>query len=403
MHILYIHQYFSTRQGSSGTRSYEFSKYLISKGHKVTLISGGSRISTDQGTKFVYRENIDGINLIAFRIQYSNYQKPLARILSFLLFTFFATIYVIKHKKVDVILATSTPLTVGIPGIIGSRLKKIPFVFEIRDLWPDIPIAIGVLRNRLLIALAKRLESACYRQAIKLIVLSHGTQKLLQKKHIRSEKIVLIPNCSDLDLFIPNNIDTQFRGAHNLEDKFIAIHTGAMGFVNGLDLVIETAKILKAQSEEGIALVLIGDGKERPHLIELKERWELHNLIILDPVARAQLAGILGACDIGLMLVRNFKIFEANSANKFFDYLSSGKPVIINYSGWMKEILDNSAAGMAVSPDRPEELAQTLLDLSKNPEKCLSMGYNARKLAEEKFDRKKLAEKFEKVLVEAAH
>jgi len=403
MRILYIHQYFSTRFGSSGTRSYEFSKFLVTKGHSVTIITSSFALSSLKelkDSKFITRLNLDGINLIIINIKYSNYMNFFKRIWSFSLFMFFSIYVSIKQKNIDIVFTTSTPLTVGIPGIIFSRLKRVPFVFEVRDLWPDVPIAIGALKNKMLIILAKWIEKLCYREAKRIIVLSPGMLEFINQKGIADSKLKLIPNCSDLELFKPINKKNGFMKKKYFKDKFIAIHSGAMGFVNGLEIVIDVAKILKGKKINNIIFLLIGDGKERPKLVHLVKHYNLKNVLIRDPVSRNKLPIYLNIADLCLMLVRNVKIFETNSANKFFDYLSAGKPVLINYGGWMKKILEEYNAGISVEPDNPKAMAEVILKLSKNKRWCEEMGNNARKLAEEKFDRIQLAEELEELFYE---
>jgi len=401
--ILYIHQYFSTRLGTTGTRSYEFSKYFISKGHDVTVITSNfalnSIIEIDR-SKFIQKINIEGINLIIINIKYSNYMNYHRRIFSFILFTLFSSYMAIKQKNIDVVFSTSTPLTIGIPGILLSRLKKIPFVFEIRDLWPDIPIAIGAIKNKLLITLARYLEKICYREAKKIIVLSKGMLEFLKKRKVPLAKLIIIPNCADLELFKPEKKNNELRKVFNLEHKFIAIHSGAMGYVNGLEIVVNSAKILKEKKENNIVFLLIGDGKEKQRLKQLVKLWGLKNVLILDAVPREKLPEILATANLGLMLVRNIKIFETNSANKFFDYLSAGKPILVNYGGWMKEVLEHYKAGVSVEPDNPRAMVETILKLKDDPKWCEEMGRNARKLAEDKFDRIKLTKRLEKIFDE---
>jgi len=403
MRILYLHQYFSTRSGTSGSRSYEFSKFLVTRGHDVILITSSYALSSLKdlsGTKFITKLNYEGINLVIINIKYSHHMNYLQRIWSFILFMFFSIFIALKQKNIDICIATSTPLTIGIPGIIFSRLKKVPFVFEVRDLWPDIPISIGVLKNKILITIAKWIEKLCYSEAKRIIVLSQGMKEFLHQKGIHESKMTLIPNCSDLDLFKPSDKKNEYRKKNNFENKFIAIHAGSMGFINGLEIVIDVAKILKEQKNYDIIFLLIGDGKERSRLVHLVKHYNLKNVYILDPVPRNRLPFYLDMADFGLMLVRNFKILEMNSANKFFDYLSAGKPVLINYGGWMKKILEENNAGIAVDPNNPEEMAKKILNLSKNQKLCEEMGKNARKLAEEKFDRIKLAKKMEDLFYE---
>ncbi|MGE5704409.1 MAG: glycosyltransferase family 4 protein, partial [Clostridia bacterium] len=204
MNILYVHQYFTTREGSLGTRSYEFSKYLLRQGHQVTMLTGDSSLQGVLPVKRGWlhkRYVIDGIQVIAVNNHYSNYMGFFRRIVAFIGFVLFACFYGLFMKRPDIVLATSTPLTVAIPALVMKKLRSIPFVFEVRDLWPEAPIQIGAIRSPLAIALLQALERKTYREASQLVALSPGMAQGIFATGIAEDKVTLIPNCSDLELF----------------------------------------------------------------------------------------------------------------------------------------------------------------------------------------------------------
>ncbi|MCD6520769.1 MAG: glycosyltransferase family 4 protein [Anaerolineae bacterium] len=400
MRILYIHQYFSTRQGSGGTRSYEFARRWVQAGHQVTMITGTSARGDLQSLpQRVITREIEGIRVFYIRTDYSNYLSFRQRLLTFLRFMFWATWVGLRHTpSADVVFATSTPLTVGIPGYVISRLRRIPFVFEIRDLWPDAPIQLGVLRSRPLILLARALERFLYRAAQHIVTLSPGMFASLAERGIPSAKLSMIPNCSDLDLFQPREPDPSWLARLKLEGKFVASYAGAMGMANGLDVVIETARILQVEGEREIHFLLIGDGKERPSLEERAQKYGLPNVTFLSPLPKEELAHLLPISNICLTIFAPYPILETCSPNKFFDALALGRPVLINFGGWMKELLEEYQAGVAVPSSDPAEIAVTLRTLREQPERLQEMGRRARALAEERFDRDKLARQLEAIL-----
>lgn len=400
MNIIYIHQYFTTRKGSSGTRSYEFSKYLVSQGHKITIITGSSDLSDIKSKKLFRKLNIEGINIIALNINYSNYMSFKRRIKAFLTFAILATICSLFIKKSDIVFATSTPLTVGIPGFIISKLKKIPFCFEIRDLWPEAPIQLGVLTNPILIRFARWLERFLYSKSNKIIALSPGMEEHIIKIGVKKQKIILIPNCSDLDLFSPTLHDSYFREKYQFENKFLVSYFGAMGDINGLELVVETAQVLKRRGEDEIIFVLAGDGKKKPALESFCQGNNLDNVIFVGNIPRKELPKLVASSNLCLVIIKNVPILQTNSSNKLFDSLSGGRPVLINFGGWIKELLEKYNAGVYIEPDNPNAMANKILEIKGDPEGRYEMGKNARKLAKEKFDRIKLAEKLEKTFEE---
>jgi glycosyltransferase involved in cell wall biosynthesis len=272
MHILYIHQHFATPAGSTGTRSYEFARRWVKAGHKVTLIAGHYDIGGLQMNKALsLKQTIEGINVVVVGTKYSNKQSHLRRITSFLSFCLLSIYVGLKTKGVDVIYASSTPLTVGIPAMLIKWAKQIPFVFEVRDQWPEIPIELGIITNRYLIKILLWLEKTIYRNCSSIAALSPGQADGIRavltpdsrNRGLTEEKpIIVIPNSCDIDLFRPDINGSAVRQRMGWGDKLVLLHTGAMGKVNGLNFIIDAAKRLKEHSD--IMFVLIGDGITLP-------------------------------------------------------------------------------------------------------------------------------------------
>jgi glycosyltransferase involved in cell wall biosynthesis len=402
MRILYFHQHFSTPSGSAGTRSYEMAKYLVSKGHQVTMVYApadrGYTHSKGKGKKSEQRGEFEGIDLIEFALFYSNKMRFHQRAWVFLRYSI-KSIKLIFTEQYDLVLATSTPLTAGIPGIVMKMTgKNKPFIFEVRDLWPELPKAMGVINNPLLLGLLSFLEFLSYRYADAIIALSPGIQEGILKKIKHPKTVALIPNGSDLDFFAPGKVDkTIFPGVGN--DDFVATFTGAHGYANGLEAILDVALYLKnTPYYNKIKLVLIGDGIKKQALMQQASSLKLENIIFLDPIPKIQLVDFLNATDVGLMVLANVPAFYyGTSPNKFFDYISAGIPVLNNYPGWILELIQTHHCGVGVSPEDPKAFAEALVMLYHSPEKLMEMGINARKLAVGLFDRKILAEDLEKL------
>jgi len=390
MHILYIHQHFATPAGSTGTRSYEFARRWVKAGHKVTLITGHYDIGGLQVTGALYqKQNIEGINVIIVGSKYSNKQSYLRRVTSFFSFCLLSIYAGLRTKGVDVVYVSSTPLTVGIPAMVIKWAKHIPFVFEVRDQWPEIPIELGIITNRILIKILLWLEKTIYKKCSSIVALSPGQADGIRALLTEEKPIMVIPNSCDIDLFRPDIDGSAVRQRMGWGDKLVLLHTGAMGKVNGLDFIIEAAEGLKDHSD--IILVLIGDGNQKPFLESRLKKLGLTNVEILSSVPKRELPEFYAAADVGLVIIGNYPIIEHNCANKFFDSLSAGKPVLLNYSGWQRKILEDNEAGFGCALCNLDEFVEKVLYLDSHRQQAEQMGQNARRAAVEKFNRDQLA------------
>ncbi len=396
MKILYFHQHFSTPSGSTGTRSYEFAKSLVSKGHKVTMVCGSywiARSGLSGGfAKGIRKGMVDGINVIELELPYSNADGLISRSILFFRYSVIGIKIALKYHY-DLIFATSTPLTAGIPGIIAKLIRRKPFIFEVRDLWPELPRAMGVVKNPIILTLMDVLETVSYKYADKCIALAPGISEGIRNKYPQ-KKVAIIPNGSDS--FRSNGFVKKAGGK-----PLIAAFTGAHGQANGLGSVLDAAKYLKEQNVNDIQFQFIGDGKLKPDLIKRAETEKLDNCAFLPPLSkRALFEYLFENVDVGMMVLENIPAFyNGTSPNKFFDYISLGLPVINNYPGWLANLITSHECGIVVEPGNPYAFAEALIRLRDNPMTKQSMGENARMLAKNKYDRDLLAETFVKYLV----
>ncbi|HET8653206.1 MAG TPA: glycosyltransferase family 4 protein [Gaiellaceae bacterium] len=406
MDVLYFHQYFATRRRSTATRSYELARRLVDRGHRVTIVSRDTRMleagrdGRPRG-RLVAREQVDGIDVLFLNIPYANRYPTPVRLASFTAFTIAAGIAGALERKPDVVFASSTPLTIGIAGLATARLKRVPFVFEIRDLWPAVPVELGALKSPPAVRSAEWLEQRLYDGASRIVVLSEGARDDLRRRGIPGQKLALIPNAADLDVFRPDVIDEGFRARHGLNGKFVALYAGAMGRANGLDQLVDAAQALRRRGEQRVAIVALGDGGERPRLEGRRRELGLENLHFLPPVPKEELAGIVGAADVTLTIFAPYPVLETNSPNKFFDSLAAGKPAVVNLDGWVRRLVEANDAGAWVPAGEAEALAWALSALAGDPERVERMGRNARALAEREFSRDLMAERLERTLEEA--
>ena len=393
MHILYFHQHFSTPQGAAGTRSYEMAKALIRNGHSVTMVCGsyangftGLNMKFSRGRR---RGVVDGIDVIEFDLEYGNHMGFFRRIRVFAKFAL-QSIVVALSEPADLVFATTTPLTAGIPGIFSRWLRGKPFVFEVRDLWPELPKAMGIVKNPGILYAMSTLEWLSYRSATRLIGLSPGIVDGIIRRGVDRSKVEMIPNGCDLSIFADS--DGIWRPEEVPADNFMAVFTGTHGYANGLDAVIDAAQILKNKGEENIKIVLIGRGGEKNRLHNRAKELGLENVIFLDPIPKRQLGGLLAGAEVGLQILRNIPAFYyGTSPNKFFDYIAAGLPVICNYPGWIAEIIDAHNCGLSTEPDNPHELACALISLKNDKERLNCCRSGAHKAAEN-FRREALAD-----------
>lgn len=396
MHILYIHQYFSTPNGASGLRSYMFSQKLIKEGHDVTIVCGSYNLAdTGLNTEFVKgkREGlVDGIHVIELQLESKNSDSLFKRSLQFLRYSF-AAVKIALTMKYDLLFSTSTPLTVAIPGIIMKLLRKKPFIFEVRDLWPELPIAMGALKNKKVQNMLLFLEYHAYNRADALIGLSPGIVKGIEDRLKRPKPVKLIPNGCDSDIFKPRT--KGIRAKYGFADSdFLAIFSGAHGLANGLDAVLDAASVLMKEKNNYIKFIFIGDGKLKPSLIDRKMSEGLDNCFFFDPVTKTEISELVASCDCGLMILANVKAFYfGTSPNKFFDYISSGIPVLNNYPGWVSEMITENECGVSVPPEDPDRFAEGLKILAGDVDLSKKMGANSLKLSK-KFSRDLLADQY---------
>lgn len=401
MRVLYFHQHFSTPKGSTGIRSYEMARRLVSEGHEVTMVCGsygGGNTGLNGAFSRGRRQGfVDDIEVIEFDLAYSNADGFIKRALLFLLFALRSVGVAMTHKY-DVLFATTTPLTAGIPGVFARWLRGKPFVFEVRDLWPELPREMGVITNPVVLWAMGVLEWVSYRSAHRLIGLSPGIVKGIQRCGVPSERIAMVPNGCDFSIF--EDADGAWRPAGVADEDFLAIFTGTHGIANGLDSVLDAAAVLKKRQRDDIKIALVGDGKTKSTLQQRAASQGLDNVIFHDPVNKSRLAGLMAGADIGLQTLANVPAFYfGTSPNKFFDYISAGLPVLNNYPGWLAGMIEESGCGYAVAADDAEAFADALEQAADNREQLVGMGEAASKLAHQQFDRNVLGHQFIEALM----
>ena len=404
MHILIVHQYYLHKEEAGGSRWNQFAKFWSQAGHKVTVLAGMLHYVTGKKNpeykgKFIVTEQ-DGQNVVVKRCHVSEaYNKSfIGRAWAYCSFVFSSIIAGLFVKKPNVIICSSPALTVCITGWVLSKLKRIPMIFEVRDLWPESAIDTGVLTNKWLIKFGYWLERFAYRNSSWINVLTPAFEEaLIQKKGISTDKISMIPNSADLDLIKPGPLNNWVREKYNLQDKFVVTYVGAHGVANALMQLVEAAKILK-ETDEQVQIMLVGMGMEKSKLIKAVKEYDLDNVTFIDPVPKSQINDYLNASDICTAVLKKCDIFKTVYPNKVFDYMAAEKPIIIGIDGVAKKLVEDAEVGIFVEPENPQSFAEAVIFLKKNPQQRQLFSQNGRKFVKDNFSRQPLSIKYLKIV-----
>jgi glycosyltransferase involved in cell wall biosynthesis len=388
VHILLIHQAFVSLDEPGGTRHHELARFLASQGHQVTIIASPISYLTGKSRRVKIPwsdKQMDGERITIIRTYtYPALHRSFAyRMVSFFSFMFSSFIVGLRVKNIDLVWGTSPPIFQGLTAWALSRLKRVPLLFEVRDLWPAFAVAVGVLKNPVLIQLSVWLERFLYRHANVVMVNSPGY--IQHVKDRGAHQIELVPNGTDTSMFTSGVDGSVFRQSHQLTSKFIALYAGAHGLSNDLSVVLAAAKELLSQ--EHILFALLGDGKDKPALQIQATQQGLKNVRFLPPIPKNEMPSALAAADVCIAILKPLEMYKTTYPNKVFDYMASGKPVILAIDGVIREVIEKAGAGIPVPPGNPHALSQAVLYLSHHPEIAHTMGEKARQYVEDHFDR----------------
>lgn len=387
MKIVYFYQNFSTPKGAWGTRVYDFAKEWVEAGHEVTVVTAIYSKSDLTAKKFLETQYCEGIRLKVINVKIDNKQPFLKRIWSFLMVALFSSYYALTLKA-DLVIASSGPITVGIPGLIARYVRRRKLVFEVRDLWPQGAIELGVIKNKTLQRFTYWFEKQCYEASSYIITLSPGMTEDIQKR-FGYKNIEDVTNSANIELFATPKSFTD----KNLMPHTYAIYTGNIGEVNNSYWLYEAAKILKELGREDIVILLIGDGQQKDTLLHKKNKENISNLIFYDLMPKEKLVAYIQNAFVSLVPLKGTPILDTSSPNKFFESLAAGIPVIQNTEGWMKDFLEQTQTGFTLAPDDPKALAELLIKMKDTPDAYATMGVNAKRTAAEQFDKTYLAHK----------
>lgn len=404
MNILYLCQVFEVGKDAGSERHFFFCRHAVAKGHSATAITSNvdyknARVKMEGESGTVSR-TVEGVD-VHYVYSYANFRGSFLKRFYYYLTYFFASILQsFKVAKPDVVYAVSTPLTVGLLGYIISRLRGVPFVFEVTDVWPDAPVACGVVKNKQLIRAAHWLEMFCYRKAAHIVGLTRGICDNIIGKGVDSSKVSLITNGVDFSLFhdrLDEGERESVRSKYGFGDKFVAMYMGAHGAYNSLTTIIETAAHLKG--DDRFLFVMVGDGDEKSKLQQMTNDLELQNVRFLAPIPRLESAALLSTADAFLLPNRKGEFFTGNLPNKLFDFLASARPVVVAGAGETPELVMAAGSGMVGEAEDSRAMADALLYFANMPaDMRRTIGENGRNYVLEHYDRIKLSDTFLEIL-----
>jgi glycosyltransferase involved in cell wall biosynthesis len=397
MHLLLVHQYYLGENDSGGSRWTEFVKNWIKQGHQVTVLAGmvhyatGNKIEKYKGLYTSIEEINPNLTIIRSHVSELYNVNFLGRLWGYFSFVF-SSIYAglfKARKKYDIIISTSPPLFIGITSLVLSKIKRVPYVFEIRDLWPESAIDIGVLKNQFLIKLSYFLEKLIYNNAVKISVLTPAFRdKLIELKGISASKIILVPNAADFSLTetLIDKFDVNaFKAKEGIEDKFIILYVGAHGVANHLIQVLDVAE--KFRNEPEILFLLIGDGMKKKELVIEAEKRNLFNIKFIDAVPKNEIFKYILSCDIGSSILKKADAFKTVYSNKTFDYMSCKKPILMLIDGVSRKLVEEANCGLYIEPENITEFEEGIRYYLKNKSVLKEHGNNGYNYAKKNFDR----------------
>ena len=393
MRILYFYQYFCTPEGSWGTRVYEFASEWVAKGHEVTVVTSLYSKSDLKAKRFLETQLHNGIKVKVINLRIDNRQPVLQRMYTFAAYAAVSAWYALTLPA-DVVVASSGPITVGIPGLVARHIRRRRLVFEARDLWPDGAIELGIIRNPVLVKWAYRLERLCYGSSSAVVALSPGMKEAIERKHGHPH-VFSVTNSANIGLFSERR---PFKGYGLLAPGSYAVYSGNIGEVNNAWWMYRAARALAEKGFGHIRILLVGEGQQKGELRSRAEEEGLENLVFLELMPKTELVALVQNALAALVPLKGTPVLDTSSPNKFFESLAAGVPVIQTTQGWMKDFLDRHRVGFTVDPNDPGTLADRLIELAGDDETRKRMGNDAAAVARDHFDKSRLAAEMLRVL-----
>ncbi|MCP4503382.1 MAG: glycosyltransferase family 4 protein [Deltaproteobacteria bacterium] len=398
MHVLLIHQAFVGPNEAGGTRHFEFAKRLLKKNDVMSIVA--SSISYHSGKKasenrsLVYDEVLEGIKVTRTYTLDAVHRSFGWRILAFLSFSVSSVVGAMRTKDVDVVMGTSPPIFQAGSALLVAKLKRRPFLLEIRDLWPDFAVEMGVLKNKPVIYAARWFERFLYRNAAHIIVNSPAYYDILvAEKGVPTDKISLIANGVDPKMFKPKARGLKFRHEFGvLPGDFVIVYAGALGMANDISTILAAAR--KVSDNKKIRFLIVGDGKDRKKLEDESSMLGLSNLVFTGARAKPEMCEVLAAADACVVCLQDIPLFRTTYPNKVFDYMAAARPILLGIEGVIQEVVMKADAGICFAPGNSDALAEGIRTLAADRASAKKMGTRGRAHVVEHFNRDVQSEHF---------
>lgn len=400
MNVLYLSQYFPPEVGATQNRSYEMATNLVRMGHRVTVLTEVPNhpkgiIHPGYRRRLVVCEDLEGVQVLRVWVVASPRKTFATRLAFYLSFAFMASLAGVLHRKrYDVVLATSPPLFIGAAGLLIARVRRLPFVFEVRDVWPLSAVELGEIRSHTYARLAEGLELMLYRKALAVPVVTRGIFDILRARGVPEQKLVFIPNGTNTELFYDRG-----RGARSslgLTDEFVVMYAGIFGIAQGMETLCEAACLLR--SDAHIRFVFVGEGPAKEKVRRLCDEWQLHNVMLLDEVPRERIPLLLSAADACIVPLKRKPLFHGALPSKMFDAWACARPVFLAVDGEARRVMEQAQGGVFVEPEDPEALVRAIRRLADDLPLARRLGANGRHYVERYFSRRAQAERLAHLL-----
>ena len=403
MRILYVSQYFPPEIGAPSARVSEFARCWKDAGHDVTVLTAfahhptGIKAKADRGV-LSRREDHEGIDVVRTYVYATANKGTLKRMLSYASFMLSALLIGFwRVRRPDVVIATSPQLLTAVAGYVIARLKRVPFVFEVRDLWPESIIAVDAMKENLLIRLLKRTARYLYEHADQVVTVGEGYRRAIHERYgLPLERMIVIPNGIDTALFIPAERENDVRGEYDWGNRFVAMYLGTHGMAHALGRVLDVAARFRDDPE--LLFVFVGEGAEKEALKERAAALKLPNVQFIDQQPKQRVPAFYAACDVGLVTLRNTPLFQEVLPSKIFEYLGMERPVVISVAGEAQRLVETAGGGVFVPPEDVDAMTDALRMLRADRSRLATMGRDGRAHILANYDRRALAQRYADLL-----
>jgi colanic acid biosynthesis glycosyl transferase WcaI len=403
MRILYVSQYFPPEMGAPSARVFELAREWVRLGHEVTVLTAfahhptGVKAPRDRW-KLTRVENVDGIRVVRTYVYATANRGTLKRMISYATFMLSAmTIGWFRVSRPDVVIATSPQLLCGLAGYVLARTLAAPFIFEVRDLWPESILAVSAMKDNLLVRLLKRIARFLYQHCERIVTVGEGYRRgICELYGISRDKIAVVHNGIDRDLFTPVDDGGALRRRLGWQDRFVVMYIGTHGMAHDLQRVLAAANQLRDEPDK--LFVFVGEGAEKDNLKQQAHAWSLKNVTFLDQQPRERVPALYSACDLGLVTLRDSRLFQEVLPSKIFEYLGMERPVLITVDGEARRLIEQAAAGEYVPAGDLPAMVEAIQRMSMQPVRLEEMGRSGREYVLEHFNRSVLARKYLQIM-----